>query len=178
MKRNHSRPAAPTADGGVPVEFPLVRMNVHDDGAMTVLVDGEVYAPPEHAPAWHRGSFSTVLDAITTRLNSAVKVIVVEHDGSTFTDIVTPRRSIPAVDPAVHGAPEGPPCVPQLVSVTGSGFLAGEEVAVAPVVAHAGAAPDGRIQALLASDRLPTGVVELLLLGRVSGAVQIVRAVS
>lgn len=184
MKRHRTRAAISAPTGGVPVQFPLVRMTVHEDGAMTVLVDGEIYAPPDHAPAWERGSFSAILEAITTRLGSAVKVIVIEHDGSTFTDIVLPRRTAP---PEADAAPAGrlspgnsltpAPSPSPSVRVTGTGFLAGEDVAVAPLVAHASAAPDGQVHTLLAQDRLPADTAELLLIGRISGMVQIVRAV-
>lgn len=180
----HPKPAAqPSAQSAVevPVEWPLVQMQVHDDGAMAVLVNGEAYAPPPHAPAWRRESYSMILDAITAQLGQPVKVVVTECDGTVYTDIVFPRRrtTAPAEVPAQptlpsqsqHATRATPP-----VSVTGSGFLAGEEVAVAPIVAHCGAAPDGQVNALIPQGHV-SGVQELALIGRISGTIQLVRAV-
>lgn len=178
MKRPGHKPGVqPVPD--VPIRLPLVQMTVDSDGAMTVLVDGETYEPPPHAPAWQRGSFSAILDAITTRLSTAVKVTVTEYDGTTFTDVVMPRNPTP-VNPAadtptpVAGAQAR---MSQPVTITGTGFLAGEDVAIAPLVAHSSADPDGQVRALAGQDLFPvTGVQELVLVGRVSGTLQFVRA--
>lgn len=178
MKRRSTRPPQEAAEA--PVRLPLVQMTVQADGAMTVIVDGDSYAPPPYAPGWRREAFGTVLEAITARLGTPVKVQVVEYDGTTFTDVVMPqrRRTTPS-EPAAAPSPElarqvlvpSPP-----VAVTGHGFLAGEDVAFAPIVACGSAAPDGRVNGVVAQDQIPAGVHEMVLIGRVSGTVQVVRA--
>ncbi|GAB2548185.1 hypothetical protein GCM10027033_00960 [Leucobacter ruminantium] len=173
------------------MRLPLVQMTVHEGGAMTVLVDGTVYPPPQHAPAWSRASFSMILDAITAQLGQAVKVVVTESDGSTFTDIATPvrrRASYIAPTPAPTAAPtpqpahhhDGISAPGPMLSVSGSGFLAGEDVAVAVVLTHTSAAPDGRVSAHVAAppELVGAGSGELVLLGRISETVSIVRAAS
>ncbi len=164
------------------MDLPLVQMLVHDNGTMSVLSGGAPYLPPAHAPAWRRESYSAILDAITAQLGTPVKVVVTECDGTVYTDIVFPRRkaSVPELEnvtgtPALAPTPLASPALP-LVSVTGNGFLPGEEVAVAPVVAHCGAAPDGQVNALVPQGQV-AGVQELALIGRISGTIQLVRAV-
>ena len=187
------RPAAKAStagESGAQVRLPLVQMTVHEGGAMTVLVDATVYPPPQHAPAWSRASFSMILDAITAQLGQAVKVVVTESDGSTFTDIATPvrrRASYIAPTPTTTAASAPQPAHTHMeasapapmLSVSGSGFLAGEDVAVAVVLAHTSAAPDGRVSAQVdAPELFLGGSGELVLLGRISETVLIVRAAS
>ncbi|QIM18699.1 hypothetical protein G7066_08900 [Leucobacter coleopterorum] len=172
----------------VPVQFPLVEMRVNDDGTMSVRLDGALYTPPPHAPSFRRESFSGVLDAITARLASPVKVVVSECDGTTFTDIVIPRQrpvasantvAEPSPPPSDFSAPPSgavSPVVPP-VPVTGSGFLAGEDVAIAVIVSHCGVSPNGQVTALIPPEFFPH-LQNLLLIGRISGTIQQPKAAS
>lgn len=179
MKRHPQKPPM-TAAPSAPVRLPLVQMTVQPDGAMTVLVDGQTYAPPTYAPAWRREAFSAVLEAVTARLGTAVKVQVVEYDGTTFTDVVMPSRTATA---PTQTAPTQAPAVAYQqparsapVSVQGHGFVPGEDVAIAPIIGAGNAGPDGHLCGVVAADQIPAGVHEMVLVGRVSGTLQIVRA--
>lgn len=56
----------------------------------------------------------------------------------------------------------------------GEGFVPGEDVAVAVVIAHGDAAPDGTVRGLLTGDQLAASPTrEVILFGRVSGALTI-----
>jgi hypothetical protein len=104
-----------------------------------------------------------------------VRVEVREADGSTFTDIITPTRRrrtepkpAPAPEPPVASAP------PELVALHGEGFVPGEDVAIAVVIAHGDAAPDGAMRGLLTADQLAVSPTrEVILFGRVSGTLTI-----
>ena len=172
-KRDRSKPADPTVV--------MVRITVQDDGTLAVTVDGAPYLPPEFSPPWHRGSFPTIVDAISQQTGRTLRVDVVETDGRVMTDFYTPRpprRTPPAegaVQPAVSTptvatAPVAPP--PRLVQFAGSGMVPGEDVAVAIIIAHTETGPDGVARALIDSrylDHAPTG--EAILLGRISATV-------
>ena len=168
-------PAGPApGDTGVPVVLPHVSMSVAADGTMTVTVDGAPHEPKPFAPPWRREDFARVLDQLTEQHRSPVRVEVREADGTVFTDIITPgTRRRPGPESAPE--PEKPAVnVAELVMLHGEGFVPGEDVAVAIVVAHADAAPDGTARGLIASAQLagsPTR--EVILLGRVSGTMTI-----
>ena len=159
----------------VPVVLPLVVITITDDGRMTVTVDGVPFEPEPFAPPWRREDFAAVLDQLTEQRRSPVRVEVREADGSTFTDIITPTRRrrtepkpAPAPGPPVASAP------PELVALHGEGFVPGEDVAIAVVIAHGDAAPDGAMRGLLTADQLAVSPTrEVILLGRVSGTLTI-----
>ncbi|MFT3889000.1 MAG: hypothetical protein QM713_12680 [Arachnia sp.] len=158
---------------GVPVVLPHVVMVVAPDGTMTVTIDGVPHEPEPFAPPWRRESFASILDQLTGQRRSPVRVEVREADGTAFTDIITPgkRRRPEPVEPA----PAAPtPGLPQLVVLHGEGFVPGEDIAVAVVIAHGDAAPDGTMRGLLTADQLATSPTrEVILLGRVSGTLTI-----
>lgn len=182
-KRTASQHAAPEATPEntvpeVPVVLPHVVMRVGDDGTMTVTVDGTDYPPEDPGRPWRRESFPVILDALTTTRRSPVRVEVHESDASTFTDIIT-SRPVPATRPVPAESEAESPSPAHRVEVTGEGFTAGEDVAVAIIVDHAPASESGTLRHLLdtthlddaASDDTGGGVV---LFGRVSGTVVIV----
>ncbi len=158
---------------GVPIVLPHVIMVVAPDGRMTVTIDGAPYEPEPFAPPWRRESFASILDQLTGQRRSPVRVEVRETDGTVFTDIITPgKRRRP--EPVEPGAVAPAPALPQLVVLHGEGLVPGEDVAVAVVIAHVDAAPDGTVRGLLTVDQLATSPTrEVILLGRVSGTMTI-----
>ena len=149
----------------VPIVLPHVVMQVAGDGTMTVTVDGAPHLPEPFAPPWRRDSFAAVLDRLTDQRRSPVRVEVREADGTVFTDIITPSRRRAVPEPP--GRPAAPAPLPVLY---GDGFVPGEDVAVAVIVAHGDAAPDGTARGVLARELLAASPTrEVILLGRVSG---------
>lgn len=174
---DHQSPATPAPPSGGPVVVPVVEFTISADGAMTVTIDGTPYLPEPFAPGWQRESFPGILDTLAARYRTPLRVQVREADGSTFTDIITPPRKRPTARPWEALAPEmvTPPVAavpPVLHQVAGSGFVAGEDVAVAIIHAHSDASPYGTARALLTAEQAATAVTgEVVLLGRVSGTV-------
>jgi len=170
-KRTLSEPH-PEDERVVPVVLPHVVMTVDVDGTMTVTVDGRPHEPEPFAPPWRRDSFPQVLDQLTEQRRSPVRVEVHEADGTVFTDIITPtRRRRP--DPEAS-LPPTTTASPSLVVLHGEGFVPGEDVAVAVVIAHGDAAGDGTMRGLLTPDQLAASPTrEVVLLGRVSGTLTI-----
>jgi hypothetical protein len=152
----------------VPPVLPHVVMTVHEDGTMTVTVDGEPHFPEPFAPPWRRDAFASIIDILTGERHVPVRVEVREADGTVFTDIITPtRRRLPDPAPTESVAPSAPPA---LMVLRGEGFVPGEDVAVAVIVSHSDAASDGTARGLLAPDLLALSPTrEVILLGRVSG---------
>ena len=156
------------AEDVVPVVLPHVVMTVAEDGTMTVTVDGMPHEPDAFAPLWRRDSFAQVLDRLTEQRRCPVRVEVREADGTVFTDIITPTtRRRPGPEPA-------PAARPALLVLHGEGFVPGEDVAIAVVIAHGDAAPDGTMRGLVEAHQLAgTPTREVILLGRVSGTLTI-----
>ena len=153
----------------VPIVLPHVVMQVAGDGTMTVTVDGAPHLPEPFAPPWRRDSFAAVLDRLTDQRRSPVRVEVREADGTVFTDIITPSRRRAVPEPP--GRPAAPAPLPVLY---GDGFVPGEDVAIAVVIAHGDAAPDGTMRGLIEAAQLAASPTrEVILLGRVSGALTI-----
>ena len=112
--------------------------------------------------------FAQIIDHVTHDRAIPVRVTVREADGTTFTDISAARRrrSRPEPEPEV-------PAGPVFHTVEGEGFVPGEDVAVAVVTGHTGAAHTGTARALIdpagVSVDQTGGVIEVILFGRVSG---------
>ena len=162
-----------------PVVLPHVIVTATETGALDVTVDGTTFPPPESG-AWTRGTFGPLLDAITAERTVAVRIEVRETDGSVFTDLIHARRPKPS-EPAEDRSeiPRGKQAKsrrkkrPELVEVTAEGFVPGEDIAAAVVVAHTEATGSGYARALLDTAKLGSvlgeGAGEVVLLGRVSG---------
>ncbi|WP_152363192.1 hypothetical protein [Microlunatus speluncae] len=147
---------------------------------MTVTVNGEPFPPPDETNPWTRATIGAVLDAVTRHRRIPVRFEVHETDGSTFTEII----------PAGHGTSEPPapgPVSPDpvnrdaaiteggksadaadLIEFSVDGFVGGEEIAVAVVVAVTAAGPDGTAQLRLEPAVLHGGH-EVVLYGWISG---------
>lgn len=165
---------------------PVVEFTVAGDGTMTVTIDGTPHTPEPFAPPWRRESFPAILDALTTWLQTPLRVHVREADGSAFTDIITPPRirntehlaasfTSPIAAPPAGTSPTAA-IMPVVHQVAGEGFVPGEDVAVAIIHTHSDAGSDGTARALFTPEQLatsPTG--EIILLGRISGTLVIGR---
>lgn len=172
---------------GGPLVVPVVEFTVHEDDSMTVTIDGASHNPPPFAPGWRRESFPTILDDLTARLQTPLRVHVREADGSTFTDIITPPRtrradlSSPLVTPISLQTASPPMAATQRVAaelhqVSGSGFVPGEDVAIAIIHTHSDAAGDGSARALLTPEQVASAHTgEVILFGRISGTLVIGR---
>lgn len=167
-----------------PVTVPVVEFTVYADGGMHVTIDGAPYLPEPFAPGWRRESFPAILDTLTAQHLTPLRVQVREADGSTFTDIITPprkRQSQPWEPPTAPPFPAAAsvvagPATPVLHQIAGSGFVPGEDVAVAVIHAHSDAGSDGTAHAFLTPEQVAAAHSgEVILLGRVSGTLVIGR---
>ena len=150
----------------VPVVLPLVQVRIDANGQLDIIVDRMPY---DTGTSLTRSDLHAVLDTIAGDLASPVKVEIREPDDSIFTDIITPD---PQHGPHHDASPQQAARASLSSSpgeVAGDGFLPNEEVAVAVVVAHQIASPDGtarlRLPAALLAGR--PGIV--VLMGRTSG---------
>ena len=155
-----------------PVNIPTVVLTVHEDGILTATLDGAPLTPPQWAPPWRRESFPQIIDQASQDRSVPVRVEVREADGAVFTDLITarPRRTPePAPAPAVkkHAA------APVFHTITGDGFVPGEDVAVAVITGHTDATGTGTARALIDPAHLDADTtgrgIEVLLFGRISG---------
>ena len=163
----------------VPVVLPLVQVRIDADGQLDIIVDHVSY---DTGAALTRSDLHRVLDTIAGDLASPVKVEIREPDDSIFTDIITPgRQQDPQPGPQYTAQPQQTAWASlssSLGEIAGGGFLPNEEVAVAVVVAHQVASPDGtarlRLPAALLAGR--PGIV--VLMGQTSGAITVSAGVS
>ncbi|WP_396954349.1 hypothetical protein [Nesterenkonia sp. CL21] len=166
--------------------LPHVVITVTQTGALDVTVDGVAYPPPAEGQTWTRATFGGLLDAITKDRTVAVRIEVRETDGTVFTDLIHTRK--PTAPEPAESQPREPRRkhtktkrrqTPKLVEVTSEGFVPGEDIAVALVVARTDATGTGHARALIDTNRigdlLDNGAGEILLFGRVSGTVEVRR---
>lgn len=193
MTPNPARRSSRQEPDETPVVLPHVVIAVDEAGVMDVSVDGTDFPHLSEGAAWTRSSFGALLDAITRDRTLTVRIEVRESDGSAFTDIIHARRRTTPEPP--HTGPEPPEIEnqnrsgthakakgkqrPVLVEVTAEGFVPGEDVAAAVIVSHTDATATGAARVLLETTRLPAvangEVVEIVLLGRVSGTLHVHR---
>ena len=165
-----------------PTAVVMVRIVVAEDGTLSVTVDGAPYLPPEFSPPWRRSAYPHIVDAISQHTGQTLRVDVIEIDGRVITDYRTPPKPRPVsldpvAAPVVAAAQTSAPqpaapveAVPRFAQLAGSGFVPGEDVAVAVIISHTETAPNGIARALIDSRYLaacPTG--EAILVGRISG---------
>ncbi|TFD28932.1 hypothetical protein [Cryobacterium sp. TMT2-23] len=154
--------------------LPLARIHVNERGVMRVAYDGHGFPPLNPDGEWARARFGDLLDAITDHRTRTVRVEVHEFDGSVFTDIihaVQREQVIADVQPpsAIRRARHRP--THQLIEVTGSGFVPGEDVTVALSVSNAEGSADGSARAVIDLSQLMDHRSDILLIGRVSGVI-------
>ena len=154
----------------LPTSIPVVVADVGPDGRLTVTVDGELFTPEPIG----RTTFGSLLDEIIRKRGTALRVQVRESDGTTYTDLLTPPAHVdPAPPTASPSAQEVDTAAgPALLEVTGDGFVPGEEVAFAPILTHSSARADDSVRSLVEFD---SPLAELLVFGRISGTVHVVR---
>lgn len=186
MTHNTQDRAAGQAPEDIPVALPHVIITVTEAGVLDVTVDGTVFPPPSESQAWSRGTFGTLLDAITADRTTTVRIEVRETNGSVFTDIIRGRRrptpEPPETEPedqrGKHAKNKGSHR-PVLVEVAADGFVPGEDVAIAVIVSHTDAAGTGSARTLLDTAQLAslfrTGTGEVVLFGRISGTTHVRR---
>lgn len=148
----------------VPVVMPLVEVDVDKDGFLTMSLDREPYSADG---SLGRDDLRQVVQDVAADLRTAVRVEVREADNSSFTDIVTPQRPKPRTADAVRDA------VVSIGEVAGDGFLAGEEVAVAVVVAHQVASADGTTRLRVPPVLLEAHPELVVFMGKRSGTVRV-----
>lgn len=163
MRKSESQPES------IPVSIPLIVLDVHENGTVAVTVDGKPLDPDPAVGPWRRSSFGQIIDRVTNERTIPARFEVREADGTTFTDIIAPRRRRPSrPEPAPEQA-----ALPVFHTATGDGFVPGEDVAVAVITGHTDASGTGSARALIDPARLGPdasgGVVEVLLVGRISG---------
>ncbi len=159
----------------VPAVLPHVVITVTEPtGTLAVTVDGEDFPAPEDTRAWSRARFGELLDAVTEDRTRTVRIEVHETDGSTFTDIIRARRTPTDTDPeqdpseSARSKPSGKQAA---ATVSGEGFLPGEDVAIAAVITGTTANEDGEVETRLTRRQkanLRAGA-EVLVFGRSSG---------
>lgn len=177
MRHAHTPADSPSS---APVSVPRLVLDVHEDGTMAATLDHHPVAAPEGVGAWRRAMFAQIIDHVTRDRAIPVRVTVHEVDGSTFTDIL-PAAKRPAPKSETEPEPE-PARKPgrrrrgaDLIEVDGGdGFISGEDIAVAVIVAHTDATPDGRARALLDPAIVTAAKAgEVVLVGRVSGTISV-----
>jgi hypothetical protein len=154
----------------LPVSIPVVVAEAGADGRLTITVDGVPFTPEPIG----RAAFGSLLEEIIRKRGTALRVQVQESDGTVYTDLLTPPgKDVPTPSKADPSAGKAVAAGgPGLLEVTGEGFVPGEEVAVAPILIHSSARSDGRVRSLVEVDG---SVAELLVFGRISGTVHVVR---
>jgi hypothetical protein len=148
----------------VPVVLPRVQVWIDLTDRLAVTVDREPYDIPDNVIPAGRPALARILDEITTRLASPVRVEVHEADGAVFTDIITPR---PTATTEMHEPGQAQPVTRPLHHA----FAPGEEIVVAVVVSHATADHTGSAQVRLPAALMAKHHGAVLLLGRTSGTV-------
>lgn len=170
-----------------PVVLPYAVITVTETGALDVTLDGTDDPPPE-GEAWTRSTFGPLLDALTRDRTITVRIEVHESDGSVFTDVIRARRRDRSESPDTEAKTENERETrvtsrskrgPDLVEVTGEGFVPGEDVAAAAIVSHTDATGTGHARTLLDRGRLRSllsdGGGEVILFGRISGTIHVRR---
>ena len=150
----------------IPVVLSTVHIDIDTEGVLSVDIDGQPYATD-----WDLGrtDLRSLLDQITTELETAVRVEVRESDGATYADIATPVEPPPP-------AADDPSPIPRPPALAGAGFHPGEEVALAYVVARQSADSDGRASINLPPALLAATRGGLVMLGLTSQTVAPVEA--
>ena len=169
--------------GRVPVVLPHLAVTISDasmttdDGGarLSATLNGEPYPVPlGHSEG--RSALGPLVEQVATELGCPVRIEVREVDGSVFTEIVKPPPlPVPVVaeSPASWEPADLDAAGFGRLEVGGSGFAPDEQVAVAVVVAHRTAGPDGCARLRLPAALLASRPGTVVLLGSSSGFVAV-----
>ena len=161
-------------DEPAPILLPLAIVTVGEIGAVSVMLDGVEFPPLDSDKPWTRAQFGELLDALTLGRKRTVRIEVHEFDGSVFTDIIQAVRkegtTVETGQPSTMRRARHRP-THQLIEITGSGFIPGEDIAVALSVSTAEGSADGSARALVDLGQLVDHRSEIMLIGRVSGVI-------
>ena len=172
--RNHRTPEH-SGQVSVPVVLPHLIVRVGDDDRVTLTLDGEAIA----ADTVDRSGLGGMLDGILRSRRVPIRVEIIEQDGTTYTDVLTPPP--PAPEPIPDETSEAEPAadtaarrrVPVLFEASGEGFIPGEDVALAVIIRHSSTNGDGHVRHVVEDRELAPGG-EVLLFGRISGTTHVV----
>ncbi len=150
----------------IPIVLPVVHVSIDAAGALAIDLDGTAYGADR---VLCRTDLRSVLAEITSSRQSAVRVEVLESDGTTYADIATPPTENP-------GASAGTPSTPSMPGISGSGFRPGERVAIALVLLHQTADAAGNAVVNLPPSVLAGRRTGMVLLGVESNSIAQVEA--
>ena len=171
-RRNRATTRETDGDLVVPITLPHLVVRVDADDQISVTLDG---APVTGEPVG-RHALGGLIDEILRRRKVPVRVEIVEHSGTTYTDVLTPP--VPEPDPELASETAGmtaqDPRLPVLFEAVGEGFVPGEDVALAVIIRHSSSDGYGRVRHVIEDRELQGGGSEVLLFGRISGTTHIV----
>lgn len=172
MKNLH--PDAPAFESSL-ADLSMAIVSVGEVGAVSVTFDGASFDPPDGAESWSRAQFGELLETLTLGRTRTVRIAVRESDGSVFTDIIHAVRPKVADDEprpsdnSLRRARHRP--VNQLVEISGSGFIPGEDVTGTLSFSNAEGSVDGHARGLIDLNHLIDHRTEIMLIGRISGVI-------
>lgn len=159
----------------IPVDVPRVQIIYGPDWTPEVTVAGKPYDLPQPPVPINVRDPRDLGRLVALALRQAVHVVAANPEGGMYTQICEPEPFPIPAEPAPLSAPPPPTDAGSHaefpLGVVGRGFLPGEQVCIAVVVAARNADDDGRATLPLPApllERLPSAVV---LLGRASGTV-------
>lgn len=153
----------------VPAVLPQILLEAVSPDSLVVTVNGDRLT----ATPIRRDEIAQAVTELVTQLGTPTRVEVREMDGSVHADILTPPPPpSPFAPPANLSATPAPTT---LLEFPGGGFVPGEDVALALILRHSSAGPDGTARALLDRGEKPTITGEVILLGRISGTTSVQR---
>lgn len=165
-------PSAPAGNGQaseVPAVLPLVVIEALAHDRLVATVNGNRLA----ATPFPRNELGAVITEIVAQLGTPARVELHEQDGTVHADILRPPQPRSPLAP-----PEDVPTAPNpptLVELGAEGFIPGEDVALAVIVTHSSAGPNGRARGLLDTRASIPVAGEVILLGRISGTTVVER---
>ena len=169
-RRNRATTGDAEGDLVVPIVLPHLVVRVDANDQISVTLDGaRVTGEPIG-----RHALGGLIEEVLRRRKAPLRVEIIEHDGTTYTDVLTPPAPIaaPAAAPETEAtARRGE--MPVLYEATGDGYVPGEDVALAVVIRHSSADGHGHVRHLIEERELATGG-EVLLFGRISGTAHVV----
>lgn len=158
---------SPSADkdqaSEVPAVLPLVVIEALAHDRLIATVNGNRLTATPIA----RSELGIAIAEIVAQLGAPTRVELHEQDGTVHADIIRPPEPRSPFAPPEYAPPAPNP--PALVELSGDGFIPGEDVALAVIVTHSSAGPNGQARGLLDTRASLQVTGEAILLGRISG---------